>query len=225
MASLTKRILGQCSTELCLCRKRDQPYRRAQVSDCSSDHDEVARPKVHVAADSPCQEYMARPPFRARHVKNNRTKELSMSFATNESLPYLKPRRLEDVVFLIQYLGRGDNASFQSDGAENPPKPLDGHTPRLTEHWLEVAKDHPEFFRVAGATSTKEIYLWHRFYQKAPRPPLDFAQVQQVVDNALKIHERQLKQDERVKWALPLWFAFAGVILNCLLQVWFHFSK
>jgi hypothetical protein len=148
-----------------------------------------------------------------------------MLFATSESLPYLKPHRLEDVIFLIQYLGRGDNACFRSDGNEKPPKMLDDHTPRSPGSWLEVAKDHPEFFRIAGATPTKEVYLWHRFYQQAPRPPLDILQVQQVVDNALKIHERQVKQDERVKWALPLWCAFAGVVLNCLLQVWFHFSK
>jgi hypothetical protein len=148
-----------------------------------------------------------------------------MLFAKYKSLPYLIPRRLEDVIFLIQYLGRGPQASFVSDGREEKPRPLDDHTPKSTRNWLDVAKDHPEFFRVAGAKETKTTYLWHRWYQNAPYPALDLSPVQETIDNALKIHERQVKQDERLKWALPLWGAFVGIIINCVLQVWLHFSK
>ena len=148
-----------------------------------------------------------------------------LAYLKPRRLPYLKPRRLEDVIFLIQFLGRGQHASFESDGNEMPTLALDYHTPQSEKSWLAVAKEHPEFFRVAGDTPMKTVYLWHRYYQPAPRPQLDFSQVQQVVDNALKIHERQVKQDERVKWAMPLWGAFAGIILNCVLQVWLHFSK
>jgi hypothetical protein len=149
-----------------------------------------------------------------------------MLFATNESLPYLKPGRLEDVIFLIQYLGREDEAYFEADDKEE--KVLDYHTPKSLGNWLRVADDHPEFFRIAGSTEKKSVYLWHRYYEKGEknkRPPLNFSQVQALVDNVLKIHERQVKQDERVKWALPLWGAFVGVILNCVIQVWLHFSK
>lgn len=149
-----------------------------------------------------------------------------MSFTAKAALPYLKSRRLEDVIFLIQYLGRGEHASFEA--ADKQPIVLDYHTPNSAENWLTVANDHPEFFRIAGATPQKRVYLWHRFYEKGEkdkRPPLNFSQVQELVENALKIHERQVKQDERVKWALPLWGAFVGIIVNCVLQVWLHLSK
>ena len=79
---------------------------------------------------------------------------------------YLRAGRLEDILFLIQYLGLGKNYSLERDS-----KP-DGVAARSSSDglWATVARDHPEFFRV---TDKDSVVLAMRYYQRdgTGRPP------------------------------------------------------
>ena len=53
----------------------------------------------------------------------------------------VEPRRLERVLFLIQYLGRGKSLSPKASTLEGQLKADAGE-------WKRIAEDHLEFFRV-----------------------------------------------------------------------------
>ena len=108
---------------------------------------------------------------------------------------YLRAHRLEDVIFLIQYLGMGEHYSLEFDG-----KPPEGVSPRSStdkdNKWVSVAKEHPEFFRV---TPDKSISLTQRYYHKngeGKRVPLQVDEVQRLIQNAISLQDRQAKRSE-----------------------------
>ena len=103
---------------------------------------------------------------------------------------YLKDNRLEDVLVLIQYLGLGSRYSLLEGNSPH------GSEPRSADAWLTVASQHPEFFRVTPANS---IVLSMRYYQRGAngtRPPLNAELVQQLVQNALALQEKQSSRAE-----------------------------
>lgn len=125
--------------------------------------------------------------------------------------PYLQMGRLEDVLFLIQYLGLGKSYSLERDS-----KP-DGVTPRSSADglWVTVARHHPEFFRV---TDKDSVVLAMRYYQRdgiGNPPPLTVQVVQQLVENAIALQERQVKRSEVWKD----WGTFIAALVAALLSI------
>ena len=121
-----------------------------------------------------------------------------------ESSRYLKANRLEDVIFLIQYLGLGQNYAL---GANTTPP---GMTERPPGAWTAIARQHPEFFRVMQNTGT--VTLSHRLYLKTGKerpPPLSIENVQKLVENAMALHERQAKRLD----AWKTWLTMIGAVV------------
>ena len=109
--------------------------------------------------------------------------------------PYLVPHRLEEVILLIQYLGLGKSYAIKSTTAiarEILPESSGEHG-----GWDSIARDHPEFFcATEDGTTRLSVRL---FLSEGGLPDrLDVEFVNKLVDQAMKLHERQLlsKQDE-----------------------------
>jgi hypothetical protein len=124
---------------------------------------------------------------------------------------YLRAGRLEDVLFLIQYLGLGKSYSVERDS-----KP-DGVAPRSSSDglWVSVARDHPEFFRV---TDKDSVVLAMRYYQRdasGSPPPVSIELVQQLIENAIALQERQAKRSEVWK----VWGTFIAAVVAALLGI------
>ncbi len=124
---------------------------------------------------------------------------------------YLQEGRLEDVLFLIQYLGLGKSYSLEQD-----TKP-DGVAPRSSpdQRWVTVARDHPEFFRV---TDKDSVTLALRYYQRdgtGSPAPLTVEGVQQLVENAIALQERQAKRSEVWK----VWGTFIAAVVAAVVGI------
>lgn len=124
---------------------------------------------------------------------------------------YLKAGRLEDILFLIQYLGLGESYKLERGSK------ADGVTTRSSSDglWVTVARDHPEFFRV---TDKDSVVLAMRYYQRdgtGNPPPLTVQVVQQLVENAIALQERQAKRSEVWK----VWGTFIAALVAALLGI------
>ena len=64
---------------------------------------------------------------------------------SRQMLQYTKPGRLSDVMALIQVLALDKSAHRSEQGLQQELQGL----PRSASSWTQVAKEHPEFFRVA----------------------------------------------------------------------------
>jgi hypothetical protein len=104
---------------------------------------------------------------------------------------YLKSNRLEDVIFLIQYLG------YAAYALENGTEP-DGAKPRSARNkkWSGIAKDHPELFRLLPSGTTTLAVRYYFRNGNANPPPLKYPEVQEVIKIAMTLHERQAKRVE-----------------------------
>jgi hypothetical protein len=154
---------------------------------------------------------------------------------TRES-PYLKPKRLEDVIAALQFLGQyGDYARTVKDWDEKlatAPRSVNG-----PPSWDEVFDEHPEFFRKneQGFISL----VWRRAMAKTregQRPALEPETLAKLVETAIRLHlsavdaQRaeeakllQVTQDRR--WRIQLAvsvatavLAFVGVVLAAWLK-------
>ena len=112
---------------------------------------------------------------------------------------YLRPNRLEDVIFLIQYLGMGEHYAMEKAGG--PPEEV-GPRSASDGQWVSIAREHPEFFRVTDAESVTLAQRYYRRNGQGKPPPLQVGEVQQLIQNAISLQERQAKRSEVWKtWA------------------------
>ena len=94
-----------------------------------------------------------------------------------------------------------------------------GVTPRSASdrQWSSVAREHPEFFLVTERQTTR---LAFRFYCRKDQPDrLRIEDVQQLVQNAMALHERQVKRSEIWKTWGTLILAFVAA-LSGVLGLW-----
>src|SRR3954451_3367931 len=98
--------------------------------------------------------------------------------------PYLVPGRLEDVIFLIQFLGLRED--FVLTAANKSMR-----KPRSAEAWADVCADHPEFFDV---TQDRSVYLNVRFHlgEARTREPVALSIVQDLIRNAIAMRRSAL---------------------------------
>jgi hypothetical protein len=143
--------------------------------------------------------------------------------ATGADKEYLVPNRLGDVLALIQVLALDEHSHRSEDGLNSE---LQG-PPKSAGAWTDVARKHPEFFRVRPE-STHGVSLVSRHVlpkdeQGVRRLPSDF--VGQLIAAAVDLYDRQVKRAERWTYLVPIWvallvgiFGLLGVLVKAVLQ-------
>ena len=110
--------------------------------------------------------------------------------------PYLIPGRLPDVLALIQILGYGTEPDLTPREICVSLQDVNDDRKRAEErlrHWEEVARAHPEFFRVSGKSVS--ISLAARFVA-GKEPSARILQpevVQHLMRTAVDIHDREAR--------------------------------
>jgi len=117
---------------------------------------------------------------------------------------YLQPGRLADVLALIQVLAYDRNAYRSEDGLDDELQ----RKPSVGESWMDLAKEHPEFFRVRNdPTRNPRVALLARYvldHQQLPdgeekRPPLNPTVANKLMELAIQLHDKQLDRKNRWK--------------------------
>ena len=153
-----------------------------------------------------------------------------------ERSPYLRyPQRLADVITAIQLMGTYKYAS-RKIGKWNDAI---GRDPLSAKSWIDVFKQHPEFFRIKnndasliwrrsrektydtrnGAEITSEEYknLSDDEKRKFSRRPLDPEHVQALINSAVQMHSSAISQQKDKRWWVAIVASLAGVVLGTLL--------
>jgi hypothetical protein len=114
-----------------------------------------------------------------------------LSRPKGRSQAYLSPGRLEDVLALIQVLGL-DGPTHRGEKALQ--EALEG-TPQSVRTWTEVAKAHPEFFRVYPGKEDLSVSLVAR-HTVGGEEGREFSRalIGHMIDAAIKIHDSQLRR-------------------------------
>lgn len=136
-----------------------------------------------------------------------------------DQIAYVKPGRLEDTMALIQVLAL-DSMSLRTESGIVDR--LQGK-PNSAQSWREVAKEHPEFFRVASGKQY-EISLVARFLasnEQKERPPLSQEFTRSLLATAIDIHDRQIKRSERWTYLVPVWVALIGAVATLTIKMFF----
>ncbi len=112
---------------------------------------------------------------------------------------YSLPNRLGDVIQLIQLFGlsqefqRGNAALTREIG---PPSSMPQGT------WIEVTRQHPEFFRVTGGVPGQEVMcLAIRYITPDPHPPVRSPVVELLIKTAVDLHEAELRRLDSLREA------------------------
>lgn len=124
-----------------------------------------------------------------------------------KELPYTKKYRLADVLALIQVLAMYEYAHRTQDGIQ---KEFQGD-PKSAKNWIQVAKEHPEFFRVREGKGT-EISLIAR-HAKESYSELSADYTAKLMETAISIHDSQLESGRSWTFWMPVIGAFVGVLL------------
>ncbi len=126
-------------------------------------------------------------------------------------LQYTKTGRLADVMALIQVLALDDAAHRSEQGLQQELQGM----PRSASSWTQVAKEHPEFFRVAPK-GLHVISLIARHVlpkdESGRRPPLPEELVGRLLQSAIELYDRQVRLRERWTYLIPIWVALIGGI-------------
>jgi len=123
-----------------------------------------------------------------------------------KELPYTKKFRLADVLALIQVLAMYEYAHRNQDGIQ---KEFQGN-PRSAESWIQIAREHQEFFRVREGKGI-EISLIAR-HAKEGYPELTPEYTAKLMETAIKIHDSQLDSSRWWTFWMPVIGAFMGVL-------------
>jgi len=137
----------------------------------------------------------------------------------NQSNEYLNPGRLEDVIALIQVLGLDEYTSR----SENALKTVLCGTPHSLGNfgeWIELAKKHPEFFRVYNGRNGPSVTLIARYLTGANEngPILSHQYIHGLVEAAIRIHQGQLQRRQilNIAWTGAVIAFIPGVVNNGL---------
>lgn len=136
---------------------------------------------------------------------------------------YLKAGRLADVLALIQVLAFDRDTSRSEDGlfTELQRNPTNGK-------WVEVATDHPEFFRVRDKKAKiPRVALIARYvaeYVALPdgedkRPPLDASSANKLMELAIHLHEEQRERRNWWKSWIPMIIALISAAVTVFVTV------
>jgi hypothetical protein len=136
--------------------------------------------------------------------------------------PYTTPGRLQEVLALIQVLSL-DEYAHRTESAMVEELQSD---PSSSGSWTELAREHPEFFRVRSDDKNIALVARHVIPRDAaarkPQLPPDI--MQKLFQTAIDLHDRQRAAAEWWKSYMPLWAALIGGILgvaSTLVTLWF----
>jgi hypothetical protein len=121
--------------------------------------------------------------------------------------PYLHPGRLSDVLALIQVLAFDPDTYRSEEGLldELQRGPAHGHS------WMEVAREHPEFFRVrnnpdkqprAALLARYVLPKTHQVNEEEKRPPLEPDLAKKLLELAVDLHDKQVERASRWRTTL-----------------------
>lgn len=125
--------------------------------------------------------------------------------------PYSNENRLADVIALIQVLSLHENSHRSLKGLTSE---LQGK-PNSAESWDEIAKEHPEFFRLKKEGVNKislvaRHVMLNNSKSKREQLPSDF--VGKLFDAAIQLHDRELERKYFWRAYVPIIVAItAGV--------------
>jgi len=121
---------------------------------------------------------------------------------------YLKDGRLEDVLALLQVLAL-DKKSHRSE--KGLKKELQA-SPSSSESWLQLAKEHQEFFRVVEGKKHPVSLVTRHVSEEVDdkRPPLSPEHTQALLNSAIELHDRQIRRNQRWTVMIPIWVAVIG---------------
>ncbi len=130
-----------------------------------------------------------------------------MCFHRNNN-KYLREGRLEDVMALIQVLAL-DKDSHRSEEGLKSELPA---SPSSSESWLQLAKEHHEFFRVVERKNNPISLVTRHVSEDAgeKRPPLSPEHTQALLNSAIELHDRQIRRSQRWTVLIPIWVAVIG---------------
>jgi hypothetical protein len=149
--------------------------------------------------------------------------------------PYLKERRLADIIAAIQAMG-----VYPWAGRKTWDKKLG--EPLSAHNWRTLFSEHPEFFRLSGEWITLRLrYTYDKSYdaqkhrdlseeeiskltpdekEKLTHKPLDPDQIEMLVKTAIELHDRAIAQEQERRWWIPVWLpalvGLLGAILGAL---------
>ena len=144
----------------------------------------------------------------------------------NQHLGYKNPRRLADVMALIQVLSLCENTKRSENGLKGELQRI----PMTADSWTDFAKSHPEFFRVR--TEDEGDFEAHRISMVAravmpkrpgdnKREPLPSDIVGKLLDIAITLHDREIARRDAWKTFVPVaaaiiagLFAVAAAVLK-----------
>ena len=128
-----------------------------------------------------------------------------------KDIKYLKEGRLEDVLALIQVLALDKDSHRSEEGlkSELPARPSS------SESWLQLAREHQEFFRVVeGKKHPISLVIRHVSEEVGEkRPPLSPEHAQTLLNAAIELHDRQIRRSQRWTVLIPIWVAVVGGIV------------
>lgn len=130
---------------------------------------------------------------------------------------YLKDGRLEDVLALIQVLAL-DKASHRSEEGLKSELPA---RPSSSKSWLQLAKEHQEYFRVVEGKKNPISLVTRHVSEDAgeKRPPLSPEHTQALLNSAIELHDRQIRRSQRWTVLIPIWVAVIGGVVAITLQI------
>ena len=115
---------------------------------------------------------------------------------------YLAKGRLADVLALIQVLALDEKAHRSEKGLDSE---LQG-PPQSAENWPQVAKRHPEFFRVRPIGEHRVSLVARHVAPKeeSARPPLSPDYTSKLLQLAVELHDRELRRAQGWHVWVPL---------------------
>lgn len=125
-------------------------------------------------------------------------------------LPYTKKNRIADVLKLIQYLGLDDTA--RNYYVKTPTVQKDLGAPSSNSHWLKIAQEHSELFRVTEKDSVALII--RTLKGDSTKNICSKEEIKMLIDMALELYRTQLEHSRAWKFWLPVFGAFLGALLS-----------
>jgi hypothetical protein len=116
--------------------------------------------------------------------------------------PYLHPGRLSDVLALVQVLAFDPDTYRSESGLQDELQ----RKPGYGESWMQLAREHPEFFRVRNSPEKQPRaallarYVLPKTQQvndEEKRPPLEPDLVKKLLELAVDLHDKQSERASR----------------------------
>ena len=129
--------------------------------------------------------------------------------------PYLNTDRLGDVLAAIQAMAVHER--YRQSCAEWAGW-ISGDESR-SDYWQQVFDDHPEFFR-RSPDGDYSLVLRRALVtqsQQNVRPALSEAQIETLVDMAIKLHSNELEASRDWRWWIARAISFAGSFIGAIL--------